>query len=658
MAHKIGTDLDEDLIGSGVSDRLEGRGGKDRLYGKEGDDLLYGGAGDDQLIGGLGTDLMFGGTGNDAYEVDNTGDVVSEETSPGIDDGGVDTVKSSISFTLGAFIEKLQLTGTAAIDGAGNALANTLKGNDAANVLSGQAGSDTLSGGGGDDIMIGGADKDYLTGGTGSDTFVFGPPLAITSSKADKIEDFAAEDWLGIYAADYGLTEGNGLAGGALDASYFVNGPRATAIDHGQFVFNSTSALLMWDADGTGAGAAVPVAAFAAGAVVTANDFRIMQERPAVAIAAAEPGARAEDAGAIFFAITLSSPAREDVLLTYSTVDGTAVGGVDFVPASGLTLTVPAGSTTAYIKVNVLNDEWMEAQETFQVRIDSAALATSHQALTVTTAASGSILDEGPRVVAEHSMAALGIPDPSGLAYDPHSDTLFLSDSEIEETPFFQTTNLFGFGRDGTLQQTYSLDFTTEPTGLAFDPTTGLMFITDDTHYQIYCVDPASPQTLLWQFDARAAGCDDPEDIAVDPSNGHLFIVNGISRTIVETNNTGTVTYNTIELPPEIRDPEALAYDPGQDVFYVGGSFSANIWQINREGDVLAVIDELSLHRNQVGDRRAQVKDIELAPASDGSDEISLYVADYGWDQQLDGRLFEIDLGDSPPPPPPDWLLS
>jgi hypothetical protein len=167
---------------------------------------------------------------------------------------------------------------------------------------------------------------------------------------------------------------------------------------------------------------------------------------------------------------------------------------------------------------------------------------------------------------------------------------------------------------------------------------------------------------LLWQFDALAAGCDDPEDIAIDPSNGHLFIVNGLSRTIVETNNTGTVIYNTIELPPEIRDPEALVYDSSQDVFYVGGGFSANIWQINREGEVLAVIDELSLHRNPVGDRRAQVKDLELAPASDGSGEISLYVADYGWDQQLDGRLFEIDLGDSPPErvgdSPPDWLLS
>jgi hypothetical protein len=44
-------------------------------------------------------------------------------------------VRSSITWTLGANIENLVLTGTAAINGTGNSLANRITGNSAANVL-------------------------------------------------------------------------------------------------------------------------------------------------------------------------------------------------------------------------------------------------------------------------------------------------------------------------------------------------------------------------------------------------------------------------------------------------------------------------------------------------------------------------------------------
>jgi hypothetical protein len=652
MAHKIGTDSNEDLIGSGIADWLEGRGGNDRLYGKDGNDLLWGGTGNDQLLGGAGMDTMLGGAGDDTYEVDNAGDIVSEETNAGADDGGSDTVKSAISYSLGALIEKLQLTGTSAADGAGNGLANSLKGNDAANVLSGQAGSDTINGGGGDDTLIGGADKDYLTGGAGSDTFVLGPPVPNTTlSKADKIEDFGVDDWLGIYATDYNLREGSGLVVGALDTSYFGAGTAATAIGHGQFVFNSANASLLWDPDGAGGANAIPVATFAAGTVLTAQDFRIMDERPSVAIAPALPGPQPEDAGSVFFTIKLASPAREDVSLTYSTVDGTALGGQDYVAVSAGQVTIAAGSTTAYVKINVLNDNWMENQESFGVRIDSAELATSHQALSITmTTATASLADEGPRVVATHDLAALGIPDPSGLTYDPHSDSLFLSDSEIDETPWFQPTDLWAFGRDGTLRATYSMPFTTEATGLAIDPSSGFMYISDDDQFKVYWVDPANPAVKLGEFATRPLGGDDPEDVAFDPNTGHLFICNGgapYSRSIVETNVTGTQVYSTLVLPAEIADPEAFAYDSLENVFYVGGGFSDNIWKVARDGTILDVIDVLHKYYHPTFNTRVNVKDIELAPASDGSGEIHLYVADFGSDKATDGRLFEIDIRDT-----------
>ena len=44
---------------------------------------------------------------------------------------GIDRVESSVTYTLGANIENLTLTGTAAINGTGNTLANALTGNSA-----------------------------------------------------------------------------------------------------------------------------------------------------------------------------------------------------------------------------------------------------------------------------------------------------------------------------------------------------------------------------------------------------------------------------------------------------------------------------------------------------------------------------------------------
>src|SRR5262249_25869133 len=197
-------------IGTVSREQLYGFGGNDRLYANGGDDQLYGGDGNDLLDGGTGADVMYGGTGDDLYRIDNLADVVSETTVPGVDDGGVDTVESTITYSLGAFLEKLTLKGTAAINGTGNDLANRLAGNDAANVLSGRGGDDLMLGNGGDDILIGGAGKDELWGGAGSDTFVFGRPDATST---DRVKDFAAadHDHLGIYASDYGLSLGHGL---------------------------------------------------------------------------------------------------------------------------------------------------------------------------------------------------------------------------------------------------------------------------------------------------------------------------------------------------------------------------------------------------------------------------------------------------------------
>ena len=91
---------------------------------------------------------MIGGEGDDIFVVTEAGDVVTEYANE-----GTDTVRSSRTYTLGADVENLELTGTTANSGTGNALANRLLGNSGNNTLSGLDGNDVLSGAAGNDTL-------------------------------------------------------------------------------------------------------------------------------------------------------------------------------------------------------------------------------------------------------------------------------------------------------------------------------------------------------------------------------------------------------------------------------------------------------------------------------------------------------------------------
>jgi Ca2+-binding RTX toxin-like protein len=222
------------------------------LTGNELVNELYGNTEANFLDGGGGADYMQGFGGNDNYVVETQGDFVAE----GVGEGNHDVVYARASYALaaGQEIEVLSAQSqgaTSALDLSGNEFANELYGNDGVNVLNGGAGGD------------------YLVGYGGADRFAF--TTALAGGNIDQIADFLSGTD-GIQLDDAVFT---GLGLGALNADAFVVGTAAQDADD-RIVYDQATGALWFDADGSGAGAAVQFATLIGHPPIAAGDFTVI----------------------------------------------------------------------------------------------------------------------------------------------------------------------------------------------------------------------------------------------------------------------------------------------------------------------------------------------------------------------------------------------
>jgi len=243
----------EDVWGSiSFGDSLVGDHGANNLWGIGGADQLWGLGGDDRLEGGEGADVMVGGFGNDTYMVYDTGDVVIEAGSEGID---TVLVTTSYVLTAGADVENLLVwnySGTDALDLTGNASGNVITGNDGTNVINGGDG------------------RDDLTGRGGGDVFVFNTPFN-EAVNVDQITDYNVLDdtiWL-----DDAIFSSLGL--GIVSASAFAIGNAAQDASD-RIIYNSGTGALYYDSDGNGGSAQVQFATLSTGLALTYLDFYVV----------------------------------------------------------------------------------------------------------------------------------------------------------------------------------------------------------------------------------------------------------------------------------------------------------------------------------------------------------------------------------------------
>jgi Ca2+-binding RTX toxin-like protein len=209
------------------------------LTGNSAFNILVGNAGNNVLDSRGGGDVMRGLGGNDQYVLTSGTDSADESIGGS---GGIDTVRSAtVSINLNNInqiqgpIERAVLIGSAALTAVGS------------------QGNNDLVGNAGNNVLIGLGGRDNLFGGAGADAFVFNMGLN-AATNVDHIQDYAVgTDRIRL---DDAVFKGIGAPNLTMNPGAFVSGPAATAPGH-RIVYNPGDGHLSYDADGSGAGAAI-----------------------------------------------------------------------------------------------------------------------------------------------------------------------------------------------------------------------------------------------------------------------------------------------------------------------------------------------------------------------------------------------------------------
>lgn len=253
-------------------------------------------------------------------------------------------------------------------------------------------------------------------------------------------------------------------------------------------------------------------------------------------------------------------------------------------------------------------------------------------------------------------------PDPAGAAYIPPSNTLLISDSEVNEIPhLFTGVNIFETTLSGDVIDTFgSTSFSEEPTGIAYNPTNGHIFISDDSNREVYEIDTGvdgilgTIDDIITSFDTRNFNSDDPEGIAFDTWQGYLFIADGVNAEIYEVAPGVNGIFDGI--PPTgddvlsqfdtyvmgLHDPEGVEFNPNTGNLYIVSGANDIVVEATTTGEVVEVFDIAFLNADSPAG-------LAYIPSSN-----NLYITDRGVDNnndpnENDGRIYEINLGATTP---------
>jgi len=251
-------------------------------------------------------------------------------------------------------------------------------------------------------------------------------------------------------------------------------------------------------------------------------------------------------------------------------------------------------------------------------------------------------------------------PDPSGLAYISTSNHLIMDDGEVEETvnkiTHFQGTNVWEMTLSGEVVDTANISkvsptvvpMTNEPTGIAWNPSNGHFYVTDDDGRAVFDWNigrdgVAGTSDDSWtSFSTAGAGNLDAEGITYDTWNNRLFVVDGVNMEVYEYTLSGSLVNHFDVEQYGVADPESVEFNPSTGTLFVMSSSRSSpvIVETTTSGDLLQTIDiSAASARAAAG--------LAFAPASDGSGAQRFYIVDRGIDNNtdpniIDGKMYEL----------------
>src|SRR6266511_3736386 len=227
-------------------------------------------------------------------------------------------------------------------------------------------------------------------------------------------------------------------------------------------------------------------------------------------------------------------------------------------------------------------------------------------------------------------------PDPSGIAY-------------------FAGANIWETSLGGTVARTTNISkiaptaarITNEPTGVAWNPTNGHFYVSDDDDQRVYDVNPGGDGNLgtaddtLSYFSTIGTGNGDPEGITYDTWHDRVFVSDGVNREIYQYTTNGTPIGHFDVEAYGVDDPESVEFNPDSGTLFVLSNHASEvIVEVSTGGSYLRTIDVTAA-------RGLAPAGLAYAPASDGSSAKHFYVVDRRVDNnddptEVDGKLYEL----------------
>ena len=198
----VGTDGDDNLLGTSCGDVIDARDGHDNIDARQGNDVVLAGNGDDHVVAGDGNDLVQAGAGNDIVFAGAGNDIVFGGSGDDrlFGEAGDDTIfgEEGNDAISGGPGDDILLAGIGDDVVHGDAGNDVLDGGEGADTLYGDAGNDVLDGGEGDDSLHGGEGDDTMIAGAGDDTLMGdeGADVLADGLGSDTVDGGAGDDHL------------------------------------------------------------------------------------------------------------------------------------------------------------------------------------------------------------------------------------------------------------------------------------------------------------------------------------------------------------------------------------------------------------------------------------------------------------------------------